>query len=437
MSNNLNRFFNIMPKLYNAENSRVLYALLYAIALSDDDVEAAVAEAKNQLFVRTATGTNLDDLANSLGVQRPPTLGLTDEEFQNLIPNLSLKPKTIRKAFYDTADIFWGPNFSRTNVTSRNFAPFDVNVGDSISVAIDNRPAQIVKVLAGDIAHGGMATAEEMQMILSKIDGATASIIVDSITGNKALNIRTNTPGPVGKVTINASSMIGSTKVDFKIGTFDILDLDQRVAVYNINPNELLIEIPSIVPALRRTLRGSHHFHADATLAQPVPPANGIWQGSFFYNPSGSVSNFSITGQKSNLQQTLSKGQVYTSIAVDNTTDIQTTNGRLMFDFGLPTQEGPVKFRGIPNSSTILIDPSYTFRKDHAMGGTVNVLYQQKPYVPNPNGKDLAIYLTSPSGARQIVQDILSTLAAAGILITFNILSPKYKYLIDNPYTDE
>jgi hypothetical protein len=110
MSNNLNRFFNIMPKLYNAENSRVLYALLYAIALSDDDVEAAVAEAKNQLFVRTATGTNLDDLANSLGVQRPPTLGLTDEEFQNLIPNLSLKPKTIRKAFYDTADIFWGPN---------------------------------------------------------------------------------------------------------------------------------------------------------------------------------------------------------------------------------------------------------------------------------------------------------------------------------------
>jgi hypothetical protein len=437
MSNNLNRFFNIMPKLYNAENSRVLYALLYAIALSDDDVEAAIASAKDQLFVRTATGTNLDNLANSLGVQRPPTLGLTDEEFQNLIPNLSLKPKTIRKAFYDTADIFWGPNFSRINVTSRNFAPFDVNVGDSISVAIDNMPTQIVKVLAGDILHGGLATAEELQVVLSKINGATVTIITDSITGNKSLNIRTNTPGPVGKVTINSSSMVGTSKIDFPIGTFDILDLDQRVAVYNINPNELLIEIPSIVPALRRTLRGSHHFHADSTLAGPVPPANSIWQGSFFYNPSGSVNNFSVTGQKANLQQTVSKGQVYTSIAVDNNTDFGATNGRLMFDFGLATQEGPVKFRGIPNSSTILIDPSYTFRKDHAVGGTVNVLFQQKPYIPDVNGKDLAIYLTSPSGARQIVQNILTTLAAAGIVIRFNILAPKYKYLIDNPYTNE
>lgn len=436
-SNNLNRFFNIMPKLYNAENSRVLYALLYAIALSDDDVEAAVAAAKDQLFVRTATGTNLDNLANSLGVQRPPTLGLTDEEFQNLIPNLSLKPKTIRKAFYDTADIFWGPNFSRINVTSRNFAPFDVNTGDAITVAIDNMAPQTVKVLAGDIAHGGIATAAEMQAILSKINGATASIITDSITGNMSLNIRTNTPGPVGKVTIFSSSMVGTSKVDFEIGTFDILDLDQRVAIYNITPNQLLIEIPSIVPALRRTLRGSHHFHADATLAEPVPPANGIWQGSFFYNPSGSVNNFAITGQKSNLTQSLSKGQVYTSIAVDDTTDIEATNGKLMFDFGLATQEGPVKFRGIPNSSTILVDPSYTFRKDHAPGGTVNVLLQQKPYVPDVDGKDLAIYLTSPSGARQIVQDILSTLAAAGIVITFNILAPKYKYLIDNPYTDD
>ena len=93
MSNALKKYFDTIPKTFSPENNRVMYALLYAIALSDDDVEASIAEAKNQLFVRTATGKNLEKLANSLGVAKPQSLGLTDTEFQELIPNLSLKPK--------------------------------------------------------------------------------------------------------------------------------------------------------------------------------------------------------------------------------------------------------------------------------------------------------------------------------------------------------
>lgn len=432
----LKRYQNTLPRVFNPEQNRVILALLTAISLSDDDVEAAVAEAKKQLFVRTATGRNLDRIANSLGVERPPTLGLTDTEFQNLIPNLSLKPKNIRKAFYDTADVFWGESFSRANVTSNNFAPFNVNVGDVIKVQIDLRPVQEVKILAGEVT-GGAATAEQLQVVLSKIQGVTVTIREDALTGNKSLNLRTNTPGPVGKIEIFASSMIGTGKLDFTVGNYDILDLDQRVAIYNINPNELLIEIPAIVPALRRTLKGSHHFHTDSTLEPAVAPANGIWQGSFMFNPNGSVNTFTITKQKSVLQQTISKGQVYTSIAVDDTSTFTSPSGELIFGFGTTMQEGPVKYRGIPNSTTILLDPSYTFKNNHSSGTILNVISKREPYVPVRNGKDLAIYLTSPSGAREIVQDILRTLAAAGIIIRFKVLAPKYKYIIDNPYISE
>jgi hypothetical protein len=97
-------------------------------------------------------------------------------------------------------------------------------------------------------------------------------------------------------------------------------------------------------------------------------------------------------------------------------------------------EETPVRFRGIPNSNTILIDPGYTFKNNHAAGSYVNVISQQMPYVPNENGKDLAIYLTSPSGAREEVEKILRLLAAAGIIIKFVVLGPKYKYIIDSPY---
>jgi len=437
MADNIKRYQNTLPKVFNPEQNRVIYALLYAISKSDDDVELAVEEAKKQLFVRTATGRNLDRLANSLGVERPPTLGLTDTEFQNLIPNLSLKPKNIRKAFYDTADVFWGPAFSRANITTNNFAPYNVNVGDVIEVQIDLRTKQQVKVLTGEIAAPGAATAEEMQKILSRIRGATVSIIEDALSGDKSINIRTNTPGPTGKVEIFSSSMISTLKLDFTPGDYDILDLDQRVAIYNTNPNELLIEIPAIVPALRRTLKGSHHFHSDSTIEPARGTVQGIWQGSFLFNPNGSVNTFTITKQKANLQQVISKGNVYTSIAVDSTTLFLNPSGELIFGFGTPEQEGPVKYRGIPNTSTILLDPSYTFKNNHPVNTVINVISKREPYVPVRSGKDLAIYLTSPSGAREIVQDILRTLAAAGIIINFKILAPRYKYVIDNPYITE
>lgn len=437
MSNALKKFFDTIPRAFNPENNRVWYALLYAIALSDDQTEADIEEAKKQLFVRTATGRNLEKLANSLGVSKPRSLGLTDTEFQELIPNLSLKPKTIRKSFYDTADIFWGPLYSRANVKTNNFAPFNVSLGDELLISINNGELQKIKVLNGDIAANGLATAEEIQNVLSRVKGATTEILVESLTGNKFINIRTNTPGSTGSVEIYDSSMVGVSKLDFTVGAYDILKLDQRVVVYNINPNELLIEIPAVIPALRRTLRGSHHFHADATIEPAVAPANVVWQGSFIFNPNGQINTFTVSNQNCKLQQTISKGNIYTSVIVDDNSSFLASNGEVIFDFGMDSQEGPIKYRGIPNSNTVLIDPGYVFKFDHASNSNVNVITARTPYTPSKTGKDLAVYLTSPSGAREVVQAILESLAAAGVIIRFKVLAPSYKYVIDNPYLSE
>lgn len=434
---NLKKFQSTLPKVYRPEFNRVMLALLTAIASADDDVEAAIEEAKKQLFVRTASGKDLEVLARSLGVKKPRALGLNDEDFQELIPNLSLKPKSIRKAFYDTADVFWGPEFSRANVTSGNFAPFNVSAGDVIKIQIDQRKIQEVKVLPGDIAVNGAATAEEMQKILSKIKGATITISEESLTNNQYINIRTNTPGSTGSIEFFSSSMLGLSKLDFKERAYGILDLDQRVVVYNINANELLIEIPAVIPALRRTLKGSHHFHADAAIEPPRGTAQGIWQGSFLFNPNGEGSTFTLTKQKAALQQVIQKNQVYTSIAVDDTSLFKNPFGQVIFGFGTSSQEGPVTYRGIPNSSTLLLDPGYTFKFNHTANTSIRVISQQEPYIPRRDGTDLAIYLTSPSGAREVVEEILRSLAAAGIIVRFKILAPTYKYVQDNPYITE
>lgn len=434
---NLRKMIDTVPKVFNPAFNPVLKALIMALAQSDDELAQQIQNGKDQLFIRTATGQNLDKAANSLGVSRPPTLGLQDSDFQELVPNLSLKPKQIKKAFYDTADVFWGPLFSRANVTTVNAATFDVSVGDEFSVRVNNGAQQNVKALTGDIAANGFATAAEIQNILSRIKGATVSIVADSTTGEERINIRTNTPGSVGVVEILECTMVGSTKLDFRVGSHDILDLPQRVSVYNLTPNELLIEIPAIVPALRRTLKGSHHFHEDGSLKPPQPTENGIWAGSFFFNPSGSEGTFTISSQKSELQQILNKGDVYTSMTVDDASTFLQPSGVFMLNFGMNNQEGPIRYRGIPNSNTILIDPSYVFESNHSAGESVNVVSRQIPYVPRRDGTDLAIYFTSPAGAREVVQEILDSLKAAGIIIRFLVLAPEYRYIIDNPYLSD
>ena len=427
------RYISTIPKVYRPEFNRVIRALLLSIATSDDEQCQQVANAKDQLFVRTATGQNLDKLANSLGVSRPATLGLEDSQFQELVPNLSLKPKQIRKAFYDTADVFWGPLFSRANITTNNIAPFVLSAGDELKFKIDNGPEQIVKILTGDIAIPGAATAEEVVTLLEKLDGTTAIVLKDSTTGDKSVNLRTDTPGSTGDIQVLSSTGIGLTKLDFTVGQFDILDLTQRVVVYNIRSNELVIEIPAIVPTLRRTLRGSHHIHADSTIEPPKGTAQGIFQGSFLFDPSGTKGNFTVSSQKASLQTPISKGDILTSITVDDNSNFENNTGDLIFGFGKSDQEVPVKFRGIPNSSTILIDPSYVFTEDHPVGTIINVSLDRKSFTPNRDVRDLAIYMTSPSISREIVEGILETLKAAGIIIRFIVLAPKYRYLLDNP----
>jgi hypothetical protein len=431
----LDRYIRSIPKIYRAGQNPVITAFLEAFASSDEEVSQQIQNTKAQLFVRTAEGKPLDQLANSLGVSRPVSLGLDDATFQKLIPNLSLKAKQIRKAFYDTCDVFWGPLFSHANLETDNSSTFSLFPGENLTIQIDIAPIQTIAILAGEIANPGFATAEEVATILSKIKGATSSIIEDAISGDQKINIRTNTPGPLGSVKIfESSTMIGPGKLELSTIKRELRDQDQRVMVYNINPNELIIEIPAVVPALRRVLKGSHHFHEDSTLKLPVAPGNGIWQGGFFYAPTGVSSNITVTSQSARLDQTISKNGVYTSIIVDDTSNIIDKTGFVVFGWGTDHEESAVRIRGIPNNKTILIDPAYIFQNNHPVNTYVNIIAERKTFIPSRSGADLPIYLTSPSGAREVVQDILRTLAAAGILLNFIILSPKYKYLIDNPY---
>lgn len=430
----LAKYIDTIPSLLKPGVNTVINALIQALAETDTETQTQIANAKEQFFVQTASGRYLTKLGTSRNVARPLNFGLTDAQFRNLIPTLSFTPKQIKKAFYAVADVLWTPLISRANVTTTNSATFNLSNGDLLYVKVDGGVTQTLKIRAGDIATGGAATAAEVVAMMVRIDGITASIVEDG-AGDKFINLRTDTPGSVGSLEfLTGSTMLGSGKLEIDVREHLILDHEQRFVVYPINPHELTIELPIFIP-LVRGLEGSHHFHADATLESPVAPANGVWAGSFFYNPSGSVKTYTITGRVATLTAEISQGTVQTAIDVGDTTDFEDeTSGLLLFGFGL-VEEGPVAFRGVPNTTQILIDPTHNFANTHGVGVKVNLVKQNRAYQPRKTGIDLPIYFTSPSSARETTQAMLARLAAAGITINWEILPvPQYEYLISDPY---
>jgi hypothetical protein len=260
------------------------------------------------------------------------------------------------------------------------------------------------------------------------------------------------------------------------------------VQISESNPNEIVIQIPSSVPALRRTLKGSLHFHNYAgaitsvdniakTLTVDIYGTNKnlildelkdavLGQGYLTYpilsNTVGNssvviqfdvtadlslldttknfmISNvpnyagsffpdttraFSVKKERGILGQNIVAGNVYPTLTMQDASGIPDSPGRLIFDFGNGKQEEDIKYFGRPNNTSLLLDSSYAFLNNHSIGSVVNVMV--KPYIkPAINGEDLSIYFVGVTAARVLAQQIVESVVAAGVVVRWRVVYPK------------
>lgn len=259
-----------------------------------------------------------------------------------------------------------------------------------------------------------------------------------------------------------------------------------RVKVYEIRPNEIVVEIPSSVPALRRDLRGSHHFHAyngtivsiDNTFKEMVIDLSdstkilkvdelaysnfgqGLNSGLILSNTGGNTgvtlqfpasvdisvfnvgesfnmsvlnypgsffadptSAFSITSKRGVLGQNISAGTIVPTVVMTDSSGIPDSMGKIVFNFGMDNQEELIDYFGRPNNTTLLISPIYVFQKDHFIGEPLNVIVS--PYQsPSIYGDDYSIYLVGVTAARILAQNIIESIVAAGIVVKWIVNDP-------------
>ena len=168
-----------------------------------------------------------------------------------------------------------------------------------------------------------------------------------------------------------------------------------------------------------------------------------IWEGAFIFDPNGTQTAFTVSGESAVITgdaitgaTTLAAGRVFPRVNVEaETNNLPDESGFAVIGFGSETQEPAlIRYRGKASSSIIELDPSFVFTRNQPAGTYINIVSSPTPFIPDRIGSDYPIYLTSSTEARIVVQDILQSLAAAGVVVTFVVLAPEYKYLIDNPY---
>lgn len=424
-----------LPPLFNALTNKNWKALISAIGGSDNTITTQIANTLAQLFVQTASGTYLDTLASGYGVSNPTQLSLDDASFSQLIPVMSLYPKQVTATMVALMDVVWGPTYTRANIQSNNPEPFNVSPGDTITLLVDNNAAVSYTVQTGQIATSGAATAQELVNIINNISTVTASVQENLINDENYVNIRTNTAGTDGSIQAENSGMVSPTKLDLPTNKVQIQELPLHAAIFQIYNRQLNFEIPALVPLLKRTLLGSHHWHQTYSMEPPEPSDNDIWVGSFLYHRDGTEGGFTVTSKLATLAQNIQKGQVYANLIATGATNIPNQTGNLIIDFGLNTQEGPIPYFGIPGANLVFISPDFIFQYNHSPGSIINYLSNVSYYQPRTNGQDYAVYLTSPVAARDTAEGLIEDLVASGVVCVFDVVLPIYTYPFPvNPY---
>ena len=133
---------------------------------------------------------------------------------------------------------------------------------------------------------------------------------------------------------------------------------------------------------------------------------------------------FVLSSNKANLINEIKAGKIVRLMEVDDPS-IPDGGGFLIFDYGQETQEGPVRYLYKPTPTTVAIDPSYVFQKNHLAGSAATAINAKGPHVMTGRGLEYAPYITNPSEARLILQELIKSVKSAGIFVQFLIRFPE------------
>lgn len=299
-------------------------------------------------------------------------------------------------------------------VTGITVTPHNYHVGDA--VIISGSSGILDATTTGDTMSGNTLITNIASMsgiapgqVVSGPGIVTGTVITD-ILGNTATMSQAATATATGVTLMFSENLNGSFVVTSASGS-------------NFTYNAVGANGTASTPGTARVERiGLSNSGSIVILTGSLPNFNSRLTGAYMWD---TRAPFVLSSNTATTLDTIQAGKIVRLLNVTPNT-IPAGGGYLIFDYGQNTQEGPVRYLYAPTNSTVAIDPSYVFQFSHSIGSGVVSLSQKGPHTMT--GKEYAPYITDPSQARAILQELIRSVTSAGIFVDFLIRFPEQLY---------
>jgi hypothetical protein len=358
-------------------------------------------------------------VGNIVNIDRAPTIaatGATVSFLGNQLTGISpALPAAVGTNEYSNASIVRSGGQTVTVTVNQ---PHGYSVGET--AIISGSSGILAITTTGDIVSGSNqvtnipANSIAPGMLISGIGIPTGTKVLD-VTGSvtKTVTIDANAAATTTGITLNFSEDLNGGHVikstTSTTYTFDLLGLNGSTS----NSGTSRVERIGLAAS------GSKVYVTNA-----IDSSMSRITGPYIWDLAAS---FVLASNKGPISDAIQSGKIVRLLNL-GTNDIPSSGGFVIFDYGLNTQEGPVRYLYKPTDSTIAIDPSYTFKFSHAIGSGITLVGTNGPHVMSTFGTEYPAYVTDPSQARIILEDLIRSVKSAGIFVNFLVRYPEQLY---------
>lgn len=139
------------------------------------------------------------------------------------------------------------------------------------------------------------------------------------------------------------------------------------------------------------------------------------------------TADFVLSSNIGETQDIIQAGKIIRLLDIGSNT-LSKNGGYIVFNYGKNNQEGPIRYLYKPTDNIIALDPSYTFQNTHTVGSSVVAINNKGPHTMTGSASEYAPYITDPSEARIILEDLIRSVKSAGIFIDFLVRYPEQLY---------
>ena len=250
----------------------------------------------------------------------------------------------------------------------------------------------------------------------------------DTTLGSTQITNVVSTTGIVAKQEISMAGVPPYAQVVSIVG--DIVNISHPATVtaedesVSFLTNQLTGISPNLPALATLSAVGLASSGSKVILVSAVSSDVSSMSGPYIWDKSAAFVLSSLSGT---IAQELQAGRSVKLLAL-GTNDLPTESGYVILDFGQTTQEGPIRYLFKPTGTTMALDPSYAFLFNHDSGASITLINQKGPHPISTSGDEYAPYITDPTAAREILEELIRSVKSAGIFVNFLVRYPEQFY---------